>query len=604
MPKPTAVLSPNLGLYFDRPPLTVPLRGLQDGQNFRIRDGSLNNLNLGWARFSDFTLDGPVRLIHNFLGRVTGRKLVMATNTDIYEYDTVGDDALYLTPRYSTGTADVSSADPAVVDFSAPYGANIRVGDKISFGTADERDITATWYEVASLDDADSVTLTTAVAGAPLAGTDFTVRNIFTMDDDDWWDQTEFIGTGTDDDYLIMTNGVDFPVSWNGTDDEVTVQDGMNFKCRAVATYNNMVIYGNLQYAGGTLSNQIINSDPTAGPFAAGDDGTGLSDQFRVHEGADGIIALRILGDDLIAYSERHVTHISFLGEDVVFAFRQSIVGKGPIGHNAVADFNDVHQFLGPDSLYLYDGVSSREEDIHVWREVLREQDPVRKFMARCHFVEELGELIWSIALVTDAGNGDAASPPQEAFTAHYLEPVGDRTPTPYSHRDFPFTALGYFERQSTLTWADLVDTWADYNFRWNDQFFSAAFPQSLGGTADGEVYVLNESQTADGTPLESFVVFGRRPIGDGRMRGLVRRIYPFCDLRSNPMDVTLRLMDHANGPPTITQTDSFDQSLPEGGHFVSPFRRGRFAEVQFGSDTEGWALSGYDWDLTPGGLR
>ena len=151
-----------------------------------------------------------------------------------------------------------------------------------------------------------------------------------------------------------------------------------------------------------------------------------------------------------------------------------------------------------------------------------------------------------------------------------------------------------------------MTDEWTTYNFRWNDKFFFATFPLNLVGRSNGKVYTYGTSQDADGIALASFVLFGRRALGDGRQRGLLKRIYPFVVPFSTPLDITVHLADHAQGVATINQTVSFNQSLPEGGHFSSIFRRGRYMEIEFGTDGPGqpWELSGYDVDTVTGGLR
>ena len=66
MPKSTAVVNPNLGLYLDRAPIALNPQMLQDGMNFRVKQGKLQNLNLGWSRFGTFQLNGPTMMIADF----------------------------------------------------------------------------------------------------------------------------------------------------------------------------------------------------------------------------------------------------------------------------------------------------------------------------------------------------------------------------------------------------------------------------------------------------------------------------------------------------------------------------------------------------------
>src|SRR5690349_5258978 len=104
MPKSTAIISPNLGLYYDRPEINMSPKMLKDGLNFRIKSGVISSLNLGWSRFSTaWQLNGPVMLINSFRPQGATEFLMMATTKDIYYYDASIDRPVYLTPIYSAG---------------------------------------------------------------------------------------------------------------------------------------------------------------------------------------------------------------------------------------------------------------------------------------------------------------------------------------------------------------------------------------------------------------------------------------------------------------------------------------------------------------------
>ena len=85
MAKSTAVVSPGLGLYLGQPSIATNPRALIDGANFRIKEGKLSNLNLGWTAFSTVNwlpLNGPVILIDNFFPRGT-EHLIFGTPKDL-----------------------------------------------------------------------------------------------------------------------------------------------------------------------------------------------------------------------------------------------------------------------------------------------------------------------------------------------------------------------------------------------------------------------------------------------------------------------------------------------------------------------------------------
>lgn len=749
--KETSVIAPGLGLYYDKAAIALNDLQLQEGLNFRVKEGSLNNLSMGWTQFGSFTLNGPVQVISNFLIRGGTEHLIFCTPTDIYLYEDE-DNVRFITPIYSTGTitvagdgiseaganlgdmtgggginaafdtttaqaaaacastassttawvgrdlttpstiggvtvhgsndagyvaganpsvtitlygktgaapasstdgtvlgsitftdtADESTGrvitsnditttwdnvwvkvdqggaaaamhvaellmfdpDTAVVGSGTTWSTNAQAGDFIAFGANDESDPDADWYEIASVGGDTSITL--VEPGAPMypASTAYTIRRVFTGEVDDLWTFDVFLGNAASGDLWLASNGVDDLVTWNGTDDFAELQTGFQFtKIKSICVYSNMVIYGNFEEGGEAKPNSIQNSD-VGDPLEVA---AGLSEQFKVHANSEGISAMIPLGDNLVVYSPRTVVLAQFVGDPLVFTFRTAAAGVGPLSGNSVADYGDRHTFLAFDSQYDFDGVSMQESGTQVFREAIRRNDPIRRHFAFCHFDEEQGDLIWTLAQTSDAGAGDVEQGPEIAFVEHYLEDVPPQYGQPFSRRELPFISSGYYFRQDGLTWDEIVDIWEDLNVPWNDQFFASAFPLNLFGSIDGTLHAINTSQNkADGSALTSYVRFGRKAVGDGRMRGLVRRIYPFVERFSTPLNITLYLADHASGPATTTETYEFDQSLPEGGHFVSPFRRGRFFWTEFGTTgpNEPWQLDGYDVQVDPGGNR
>lgn len=603
-----AVLAPSLGMYTDRPPLAVPPRALRDCLNVRVKEGKITNLNLGWEAFGDFSpLSGPVTLIDNFFVRSGAQTLIFGTTKDLYRYSEVSEDVTFLTPTFNTGTVDVSAADPAVVttDTGSPlWNTNAKEGDFISFGATDERDPDATWYEVASVDGDDQLTLASAVIGAPLAAQDYTLRQTFTGNIEDFWSTAIFFNDPSGDDVWYATNGIDDVVRFKIGDDEVSPLPSLGFTCKVLKVFKSMMIFGHItDGSGDVFPNTIINSD-VGDPEEVS---TGLAGQFIVHDGVDPINAMEALGDNLVIYAERNAALTQFVGAPLVFAFRTAVAGLGPIAGRLVADFGDFHEFLGADSMYRFDGVTLSEVGYQVFRDVLRAQDPARRALGFSHFDEENGDLLWVVPLAIDPPDPDNAldTPPSRAYASHYLEEVPSGAEDPITRRDFPFTASGFFERQNTLSWDQLSEAWTEYNFRWNDQFFTAAFPFNLVGDADGKIYTLNTAQAGAGSDLISYARTGRRAMGDGRMRGLLTRVYPFCRPFDGNLTVSVFLSDHAAGNITLTDSQSFNQNLLQGEHFTVHYRRGRYFELEFRTeDGTPFEVEGYDWDARIGGRR
>lgn len=608
--KSNAVINSNLGLYLDRPAIALSPGMLQDGLNFRVKEGQYSNLNLGWEQFSGFTLNGPVTLIDDFFIRgIAAELLILGTPTDLYVYDPSGDGSVtFITPIFDEGTAAASGT--AVTGTTTTWntagaGGKVAAGDQITFGTAGVVDPAATWFTVQSVTDDTHLVLHTS-AGTVGNGP-YTIRHLFTGAQSAPWVTDKFTNAApANEDQWFATNGVDPVVRWNGTDAQVELLTCLNFTCKTLAVYSNMMIYGNLLQSGTLLPTSIINSN--AG--APADVFDGLSEQFIVHSGYDEILRLVKIGDNLAIYSGLTVTLAQFQGDPLIFSFRDIIIGKGPIGPGAVARYGDHHEFLGKDSQYTFDGASITKSGLHVFRDVLRQQDPVRVSQTYSIFDEQNGDLLWVVPSTIDPGNGTVTAPPSRAVVEHYLEITQSSALTaamvPFSFRSYPFISSGAYFRDSGITWDTLTNAWSSYNFRWDDQFFSASFPLILAGDVNGNVWTINTSQDANGAALNSFVHFGRRATSDGKNRGLVSRVYPYVTPFSTPINVTVHLADHAGGNDTINAVFPFDQTLPQGGHFVSAFRRGRYVSLEFGTlgPGEPWQIDGYDMDIKSGGLR
>src|SRR5712692_4207177 len=227
MAKGFAVVNPNMGLYFDRAKIALGSRMLQDGKNFRVKEGKLENLNLGYDRFETFTLNGQVGLIYDFLFRDGTDKLIFGTPTDLYQYSPSGHSVSYITPRYETGTASTSGTAVTGIgtawntSVGNPGRKNALPGDEISFGATGRTDPAAIWFTVLTVNSDTSITLT-ASAGVIVAGA-YTLRQKFQGKVTDIWvAETFWFAAPQNEDQFFTTNGVDQVVRWNGSATQVT----------------------------------------------------------------------------------------------------------------------------------------------------------------------------------------------------------------------------------------------------------------------------------------------------------------------------------------------------------------------------------------------
>src|SRR6185369_2316050 len=330
------------------------------------------------------------------------------------------------------------------------------------------------------------------IGSGAVAGGNYTIRKIFHATKTNNWDYDVFVRDGVSgNDQLVITNGVDFPCSYDGTATQITIQSAMAFKCKRVLAFKNMMLYANITNQGGVSKPMDMINSNTGNPFQAGAASTGLASQFVVHDGQDEIEALRKLGDMAVICSERHCVAAQFVGSPLIFIFREAAIDVGPISPYAIADFGDYHEFLGLDTFYSFDGVTLKQVNNHIGREAINRLDPVRKRNAFAHFNEEHAEVYWSVPRTTDTGSGTSTTQNAQSWTEHYLEQVPNAPGigTPFSQRDFPFSCTGYYRNTASLQWNTIGLNWNQALIQWSTQATAAQFPITLGVDDSGFVY-------------------------------------------------------------------------------------------------------------------
>lgn len=597
--KSTAVVNPNLGLFYDRAPLAMNPRMLQDGLNFRVKQGLLSNLNMGWDEFLTVSLNGPVVMIADFVITGGSEKLVFATYTDLYQFVSAGV-VHYITPRYETGT--VARSGTTVTGSGTTFTTNVKPGDQIHFGSAGIVDPTSSWDIIVSV--TDNTHLVTVGSGTISSG-NYTVRKLFTGGLENVWQFDTFQNanpSGVNE--LWMTNGQDAIVRWNGSSTQVeNMSSQIGFTAVSLRVYDDMMIFVNVLQSGVSKPTDMLNSD-TGKPQNVGSLSSGVSNQFKAHPGTEPILRIEPLGQSIVFYSnESRITLAQFVGSPLFFIFQQVSATVGIVSSNALANFGNYHEFVGPTTQYYFDGSTIKPSNEHVWREILRQQDPSRIGVTFAYIDQQNADVIWSIPASSDIDPNSGAT---VAYGEHYLEQPGANLPTPYSKRTFPFLSIGVFKRAAGLTWDQITTQWQNTSFRWNDRFFAPGFPLILVGDKNGMIYTLNTNQSANGAAMNTFVKFGRRALFDGRVRGLLTRVYPFVTQFVSPITVTIQMSDSGKGNAMITDTQVFDQNQPEGSHFTVHYRRGRYFELTLASNAVNapWEVAGYDTDTRPGGMR
>ena len=183
--------------------------------------------------------------------------------------------------------------------------------------------------------------------------------------------------------WVVITNGVDTPFYYDGeyadyvpgldankaNAHDLDAVDGSNylfdsFTARIVASYYNLLFFMD-------TTEQRQGTDPeTSLPYPkirreyrvrrsdAGDPtrwAGGLSGRTDLLDLPDNIVAARTLGPYLIVYRRRSLIRAEWAGVGAsLISFNTVVTIDGPLSHNAVAQIDDVHVFIGLSGVYIY----------------------------------------------------------------------------------------------------------------------------------------------------------------------------------------------------------------------------------------------------------
>ena len=571
---------PNLGLVLNRNQYELDPRALVECRNARIKNAEISTVNMGWEPFPEeigegnqYNLDSKqVLLIKEFVTRAGTTLTLFANERDLFYHDAAGPTLKYLTPIFAGLNGDATAGNVGevdnfhiIADDSPGFGAtrltipvtsgyllNVQVGDFIHFGSNTQILPTATWHEIASVAGGNLVLVTDP--GVIAIGTAITIRQIFRGNNFDLWNgetfpeaHTTILVDGTngdrDEDTIYVTNGLAM-VAWNGN----TLTSWWyypGFVCRRFR-YHRQIMLAYFIDEGGQRKPGAIKTSRLLFPE---DFATEEATEFVSANGITGIQRLQALGDSLVAYYERDIEIITFVGPPLFWLIRSAVPGIGILSANSIADFGDFHQILSHDRAYDFDGVQITEAMPQVMREVLRIHAPNRAARAYVLLDEENGEAIWSIPLSTDGNATD--SPPVSAYTEHYLESPADGVPPPMMKRDFPFTAAGNFVRDTgALRFVDFLtrddDAFNKVDFSWDDRALQASFPFSIAGDGNGDIWILSTKSTK-GIPASPYTAVLPQSVSfpyfawvDGEANGLLQWVEPFANAGGNVYDMKI----------------------------------------------------------------
>jgi hypothetical protein len=130
-----------------------------------------------------------------------------------------------------------------------------------------------------------------------------------------------------------------------------------------------------------------------------------------------------------------------------------------------------------------------------------------------------------------------------------------------------------------------------------------------IAGDDDGNVWILNESNSKNGATIGSYARFPRFAVGDGEYKGLVHRVEPHTTRRSGASGYSLGVVfiayDFADGDHVGSTNGSFDITH-QGLRYVPMRVAARYGELYYwtnGADRP-WDIGGHEVKVSPLGSR
>jgi len=237
-----------------------------------------------------------------------------------------------------------------------------------------------------------------------------------------------------------------------------------------------------------------INGSPFArnGWYEANeqDSGAGASNNNNIAAGAgyidasttEQIISAEFIKDRLIVYFERSTWELAFTGNQVLpFVWQKINTELGSQSTFSTVPFDKDILTVGNTGIHACNGANVVRIDTKIPDAVFDEFEAADGATVRTAGIRDyFNELVyWTFVETSETGS---QSFPNQILVYNYRNQS-------WALFDDCFTAFGYFEQQTGLTWADSYPIqWQNFNARWQDDLIESNQRQIIAGTPEGFV--------------------------------------------------------------------------------------------------------------------
>ena len=596
--------------------------GWTDGDNVRFRYGLPEKIG-GWQEYNGEYLVGFASDIFSWTSLNGTPYMAVGTNRKLYVE--TGGGFTDITPiRETTAAGDVtfsaSSGSTTITVSNTSHGAIegdfVTFSGAVSLGGQITADVLNSEYEITSVVDADSYTITAPVSadgsdtgngGASVVGAyQINVGSDISYFDFGWgigawgletWGTPRTAGTGIalsariwqfdifgEDLICQYTDGATY--YWDlsgGTSNRAIVLANAptSSKYAIISTPDRHLVLLGTETTIGDTSTQ----DPMFVRFSNQEDvntwaesATNTAGGQRLSDGNLIVSALRSRGQILI-FTDTSLHGMQYIGPPYTFGFNQLGANCGCSGPHAAIDVNGVAFWMGKEAFYVFDGTVKKLPST-VQDYVFEDINLVQSYKIAASLNSQFNEITW---FYCSAGSDYV----DRCVTYNYLENVwaiGTLSRTAWQDvgaYDYPM-ATAYL-RTST---ANTIDT---------------IYGLTAGRTM---VYQQEFGKNANGDPMTAFITSGYFDIGDGDQMMYMKRFIP--DFKDQNGDLTVNLYLRAYPQASATSSSLDPYVITPTTQKVDTRARGRQIQLKITSDEvdTSWRYGTMRVDIQPDGLR
>jgi len=591
-------------IWFDRGQLSelplnkIPPEAFLLGENIYYRAGSW------WTRpghdyYGTKTLNVGTNITGLFsLHQVSHDYLVVTDNRDLAWYDEASDTLSFITPMYTSGTVTFNGTIYAVGSGTQWQLAGIKHSDKIKLNTG------SIWYTVDTVVDDTHITLTsTAVAGSGA----YIVRKLLTAVPAVYPDWTAF------GDYLIITNGTDDTLWWNGETDEVSWADMTTTWAGESRVWTDPYFYGVFSALPNAYKARYCESFmgrlflfdltvggvryPTMGAWSAYraiTDWTAWdSDTFYLDDTAEGITGTGLCRDFLLVFKRRATFAIAYIGGSTLFEIMKKSNTIGTIAHRTVKSGPNGVFFQAEDGVYWYDMYTFTRVSDPVNSEFLNGLHPgyMHLSFAQIDYERHLYKLYYcTIANTTGI--------PDKIFVYDYENKICSFWTVPFVD-GHGLSAETIHHTSIDITWAQMTHAWEYEGNTWFSKSFVTAANMYVYAQQVTKKLVIQSSQIRDFQTGYLYPTIKTAYVsGDGLDITTIARLALFFGVPKSIFFLTHSRSDDGRTVIIGRETRMGWSSAGDEDPFIDIYEKGRFHIFTFKAIGSVFGVAGYQLEM------